>query len=303
MSETSEKMGRCFSEVHECRGSPSELKIADAIDRLAADLAGIKEKADALSPEDVAHFVDSEKAWVAMIENQRDAAIRERNEARAEVERLRQAVGLATTAVGDMVIDVENPIGMMQRVVAEVERLKAELAARQAANSSKISNSSPADPPPAAPAAGWLTQEERRILEAHVQSLRDQRRAMERGGQTLGYSADSCGLKREADAIDAILARAGSPPEQTAALWLTEKERAVVEQIASMIEQWFHMAWSDTDEKRCAVLRSILARAGSPPVVEVPAIDEWDAPARVEAMAYRAAMDKAGVPWKEVGRE
>lgn len=46
---------------------------------------------------------------------------------RAENERLLQAVGLATTAVPHMQVDIENPVGMMQRVVAEVERLRAML--------------------------------------------------------------------------------------------------------------------------------------------------------------------------------
>ncbi|MBU6223153.1 MAG: hypothetical protein KGR24_10465 [Planctomycetes bacterium] len=288
MSETSEKMGRCFSEVYERRGSPSELKIADAIDRLAADVAAIKGAACDRNGWPV--------GWLIEV----DRLIRLRDEAQAEVEKLRQAVGLATTAVGDMVIDVENPIGMMQRVVAEVEkmrmqlaacgvladcnttdslernrrmhpdydcasvqsviravereiglraeveRLKAELAARPAdGNRQATLDSSPAAPPPAV----WLTEEERRILSAHVQALRDQRRAMERGGQTLGYSANPCGLKREADAIDALLSRAGSPP-----------------------------------------------------VVEVPAMigGGW---LRTTHLRYRAALDKAGIPWKEVGRE
>lgn len=51
------------------------------------------------------------------------------------------------------------------------------------------------------------------------------------------------------------------------------------------------------------VFRAILARAGSPPVVEVPAISRRDVPMQNEAFAYRAALDKAGVKWKEVGRE
>lgn len=46
---------------------------------------------------------------------------------RAEIERLLQAVGLATTAVPDMQIDVKDPVGMMRRVVAENERLRAAL--------------------------------------------------------------------------------------------------------------------------------------------------------------------------------
>lgn len=45
-------------------------------------------------------------------------------EAHTELSELRQAVGLASTIVPDMEIDVRDPVGMMQRVVAEVERLK-----------------------------------------------------------------------------------------------------------------------------------------------------------------------------------
>jgi hypothetical protein len=49
----------------------------------------------------------------------------ERNEQlKAEVERLRMAVGLATTAVPTMEMDPDHPIEMMQCVVTEVERLR-----------------------------------------------------------------------------------------------------------------------------------------------------------------------------------
>ena len=46
---------------------------------------------------------------------------------REEVERLLQAIGLATTTVPDMQIDVRDPVGMMRRVVAEVEKLRVEV--------------------------------------------------------------------------------------------------------------------------------------------------------------------------------
>lgn len=62
---------------------------ADAIDRLAADVAAIKAKVDDIAPEDVAHLLESEKAWVRLVEEKETAAIRERDEALAEVERLR----------------------------------------------------------------------------------------------------------------------------------------------------------------------------------------------------------------------
>ena len=43
-----------------------------------------------------------------------------------ELSIMTQAVGLATTAVPDMEIDVTDPIGMMHKVVAEVARLREE---------------------------------------------------------------------------------------------------------------------------------------------------------------------------------
>lgn len=47
---------------------------------------------------------------------------------------LQQAIGLATTAVPDMVVDADKPIGMMRRVVEEVDRLRTRLAAAEAEN-------------------------------------------------------------------------------------------------------------------------------------------------------------------------
>ena len=44
----------------------------------------------------------------------------------AENARLREAIGLATTAVPTMEMDAADPVGMMQRVVAEVTRLRAQ---------------------------------------------------------------------------------------------------------------------------------------------------------------------------------
>lgn len=47
---------------------------------------------------------------------------------REQVSTVTQAVGLATTIKGDMEIDVTDPIGMMQHVVAYVESLRQQLA-------------------------------------------------------------------------------------------------------------------------------------------------------------------------------
>lgn len=41
----------------------------------------------------------------------------------AELAKFRQAVGLATTAVPDMVMNADDPIGMMHRVVAQRDKL------------------------------------------------------------------------------------------------------------------------------------------------------------------------------------
>jgi hypothetical protein len=43
---------------------------------------------------------------------------------RTQLEQAQQAIGLATTAVPTMEMDTNDPVGMMQRVVAEVTALK-----------------------------------------------------------------------------------------------------------------------------------------------------------------------------------
>ena len=45
-------------------------------------------------------------------------------EGKAKIDRLREAIGLATTAVPTMEMDVDDPIGMMHRVVNEIQRLR-----------------------------------------------------------------------------------------------------------------------------------------------------------------------------------
>lgn len=47
-------------------------------------------------------------------------------ELEAELSTWVQAVGIVSTLKPDMVIDVSDPVGMMQKVVGHVERLKAE---------------------------------------------------------------------------------------------------------------------------------------------------------------------------------
>lgn len=117
-----EQIGRCWRQVYECGGAPSQLRIADALDRLAADVAAIKE---------------------AVCDGSVAAAIRERDEARAEAERFKAIV--------------HSDAGHMARILIENERLRA----------------APAAPQPAAPPAGWLTEREqhalRHILAADVE--------------------------------------------------------------------------------------------------------------------------------------
>ena len=74
----------------------------------------------------------------------RHTLLAEVGQLRAETERLLQAIGLATTAVPNMEIDVNDPIGMMQRVVAEVDRLRSDRRERiaTAALQGLLSNSS-----------------------------------------------------------------------------------------------------------------------------------------------------------------
>ena len=52
----------------------------------------------------------------------------------AENARLREAIGLATTAVPTMEMDAADPVGMMQRVVAEIDTLREQVEALEAAH-------------------------------------------------------------------------------------------------------------------------------------------------------------------------
>jgi hypothetical protein len=69
-------------------------------------------------------------ACVSCVMRRAEKAERERDEARARTELLGQAVGLATTAVPDMEMNPDDPIGMMRQVVSrvQIERKKADRA-------------------------------------------------------------------------------------------------------------------------------------------------------------------------------
>ena len=82
-------------------------RLADEIEGLRAQL---EERYILMRVRQLEHALDAERQTV--------------RRQRAENERLLQAVGLATTTVPDMQVDIEDPVGMMQRVVAEVERLR-----------------------------------------------------------------------------------------------------------------------------------------------------------------------------------
>ena len=174
----SEQMGRCRQQLEAWYANNSSSvpryswMVADAIDRLAEDVAAIKAKADAISPEDVAHFVESEKAWVRLVEEKETAAIRERDEARAEVERLKNEL-----------YDREQ----------EILSLRADTVERYEPH---------AAPQPAAPPPGWLTEEERELLQSRLHALRVYLRSL--------CKPAPGSVTREVEIIDALLARAGS---------------------------------------------------------------------------------------------
>ncbi len=167
----SEQMGRCRQQLEAWYANNSSSvpryswMVADAIDRLAEDVAAIKAKADAISPEDVAHFVESEKAWVALVTEQRDAVISgckearallelaqvqraeayaDRDEARAEVYRLK--CGRTETSK-----ERDEAIRQRDEARAEVERMKNELHDREQEILSLRADTVERYQPPAAP--------------------------------------------------------------------------------------------------------------------------------------------------------
>ena len=244
----SETKGRCRQRLEEAYSGnknfvpPYAWITADAIDRIAADVAEIKEAAvpaRAMSDVFEQHLAAANREREEAI-REREEAIRTRGEAWDEVRRVKTELAERPWPVGWMV-EVERLKGRTAEAIkerdaairerdearAEVERLRAELAARPAANSPGILDGSP-EP------RGWLTEEEKARLGAIAASA-----------TKLGYMAAA--------------------------------------------------------EK----IRAIIARDGSSPVVEVPAMPyrQPNFYSRQEAECYRAALDKAGVAWKEVPRE
>ena len=138
---------------------------------------------------------------------------------------------------------------------AKVERLRKELEQRQpAGNSPEIPDSSPAAPQPAGQGISPKVADT----------------------QSAGNAAPAPG-------------------------WLTDEERAEIKHL--LLIQRHNTGWTT---ERHAELDAIPARAGSPPVVEVPELGflgpmTWREQGIV--LAYRDALDAAGVKWKEVGRE
>ncbi len=93
MSENGQ-MGRCRREIaaaFEGTGLTASKEVwllADALDRVAADVATIKAKVDDIVPGDTGQFVPTELEWNQLVDK-KTAAIRERDEARAEVNQQR----------------------------------------------------------------------------------------------------------------------------------------------------------------------------------------------------------------------
>ncbi len=113
--------------------------------------------------------------------------------------------------------------------------------------------------------------------------------------------------KPRADTVERQQPAAPQPAAPPAGWLLTEEERKVIIWADSELSAIGHHRPPDKEQclRLSADLRRLVKRhdAGSPPVVEVPVISRRDVPMQNEAFAYRDAMDKAGVPWKEVGRE
>ncbi len=76
------------------------------------------------------NLADRDEQLAAMTE-ERDKVFAELCASQAMVEELTQAVGLATTIKGDMLIRPDDPIGMMQEVCTYVSDVSEQLAAKQ----------------------------------------------------------------------------------------------------------------------------------------------------------------------------
>jgi len=102
-------------------------------------------------------------------------------------------------------------------------------------------------------------------------------------------------IERDAARADVERLKAELAARPPATGWLTEGDcwqlRVAVEHLKRL--------GSDACVK---TIESILARAGSPPVVEVPAMQAGGI-YEIVHFRYRAALDKAGVAWKEEPRE
>lgn len=213
MSE-SEQKGRCRSEVDRSGwGGPVTKALAEAIDRLAADVASIKEAVCGRSGWPVGWLIEA------------DRLIRLRDEARAKVERLKNEL-----------YDREQEILSLR--ADTVERYEPPAAPQPAGQGISPGLSDTQPPQNAAPAAGWLTERERRAVAYFAQVCRD----------------------------DLV-------PDE----------------------------WTDS----AGVLRSLLSRAGSPPVVVLPSVFQRSSlgDELVALQQVKDSLDKAGVKWKGVPRE
>lgn len=256
----SEARGRCRREVDSyVRLDSHHEAIADALDRLAADVAEVKE---AVCDGSVAAERDRFLAGMASAIRERGEARKERDEAIRErdlaIEHVKQAICHRDEALAEAQriqdeADDQEQTEKVKRLNAEIEKIhrtllnrtweRDETRAEVERLKAKLEQQPPAAPQPAAPPPGWLTTEERGVIVCAASEL------------------SAIGHHRPLD-----------------------KEQCL---------------------RLSAALRSVVKRhdEGAPPVVEVPKMSDLSVAARVEAQCYRDALDKAGVAWKEVGRE
>lgn len=281
MSDDNETKGRCRREMtaaYRARGfkpNDSDEVIAAAIDRLAADVAEVKESVREITqclitPAALELACDRHAAIC-----ERDAAIRERDESRAEVERLRSL--LPPTAH----LGVRNGPGegswsvFACKVVEERDEARAEV---YRVKCSMTETSKDRD----------TAIRERDGARAEVEKLKNEL-----------YDREQELLSLRADTVERYTPPAAPRPAAPASGWLREEEKRCLPEVLDDLRRWGYAKSAD-------VIEALISRAGSPPVVEVPAMGTPDSTTTREkqlALAYRAAMDKAGVPWKEVGRE
>lgn len=305
-----------------CRDIPRDEGVRAAEDNRQGPLPTLEEVIAAASPlpgrVEGTHWADWDR-----LREERDAAIRERDELRTECERLRvaqvkaaQERDKAHEARGRIRKDWEmrgkylhasyNAIGTLKARVAELEAERD--AAIQRADRDSVKCSALADSAiklrarvaelEAAPAASGAASSS----ESPVSSEPDAWGVMRDGGVAFVFCRS---FRRSAENFayqwggKVVPLYAAPPPARG---WLTANERAAIESARD------HFAAPEHDDDECvfvaAALRSILARS-TPPEVVLPTVFQFSnlGDPLVALEQVKAALAAAGVKVKEVGRE